>query len=164
MFLKAWILQLRKIIVMNNPGHDGISPSMKHFLASKELLRRGMVSASLILASMLFTSMLAKPSVVAEPRSAGIATAGLLLSVVFGGWAFASEKDQSAIVGLAVGMPLGFFVFQNSYARAASMPELVEGSGRVMALAAVLGIGSAVFAWAWRRFIFPRFQNFSSQT
>ena len=129
------------------------------FLKVQEYFRRGMVTASLILASMLFISMIARPSIVADPRSSGIATAGLLLSVIFGGWAFASSKDQSAIVGIAVGMPLGFFFFQNSYARSASMNDLAQGSASVMGIAAVLAIVSALFAWVWRSFIFPRFGN-----
>lgn len=117
-----------------------------------ELGRRGVVMVALILGCMLFVSMIARPTVIADPRSSGIATAGLLIAAIFSGWAYAAEKDHSAIQAFAVGMPLGFFFFQNSYARSASMNDLAAGSSRVMAIAAVIAIVSALAAWAWRKF------------
>lgn len=134
--------------------NDKIADTVKRYNAPSfyELTRRGVVMVALILGCMLFVSMIARPNIIADPRSSGIATAGLLIAAIFSGWAYAAEKDHSPIQAFAVGMPLGFFFFQNSYARSASMNDLAAGSSKVMAIAAVIAIVSAVAAWAWRKF------------
>lgn len=125
---------------------DSIYPSMK------QLSERGLVTASLILGCLLFVSMVAKPSVVADPMASGIATAGIILSSFMAGWCYAGSKDRSSVIGFGVGMPLGFLYFQNSYAREAGMVDLALGSSRIMAVAGLIAILSAAAAWAWRRF------------
>lgn len=118
-----------------------------------QMSERGAIVASLVLACLLFVSMVAQPSVIADPISSGIATAGLIVGSAIGGWCYAGERDRSAAIGVGVGMPLGFFYFQNSYARAASIQDLAAGSARIMAIAAVVAIVSAAAAWGCRRFL-----------
>ena len=95
--------------------HEGDNPGMK------VLAERGVVTASLVLACVLFVSMVAAPSVIADGTSSGVATAGLIIASAMGGWCYGGRNDRSAAIGVAVGMPLGFFYFQNSYARSAGI-------------------------------------------
>jgi hypothetical protein len=126
------------------------------------LIERGFIVIGVILSAMLFSSMLARPAIVADPVSSGIATAGLIVSAIYGGWFYAGPRNHAATIGVSVGVPLGFFFFQNSYAREASMHDLVSGSGRIMALAAVLAVVTAISAWVWRRFLSHRFPALSA--
>ena len=114
-----------------------------------------MVTGTLILACVLFVSMIAAPSVIADPISSGVATAGLILASAVGGWCYAGRTDRSAAIGFGLGMPLGFFYFQNAYARKASIVDLAAGSARIMFVAAVVAIIAGVAAWAVRRFVLP---------
>ena len=118
----------------------------------KVLAERSIVTASLVLASVLFVSIVAAPSVIADPTSSGVATAGLILASVLGGWCYAGRNDRSAAIGIGLGMPLGFFYFQNSYARNAGIIDLAAGSARIMAIAAVVAVIAGVASWGMRRF------------
>ena len=113
---------------------------------------RGAVVAAVILSCLLFVSLIAKPSSIADPISSGIATAGLVIASAMAGWCYAGPKDRSGVIGVGVGMPLGFFYFQNSYARASSIGDLAAGSARIMLVAAVVAIVAGIAAWAWRKF------------
>lgn len=128
---------------------------MKHEgdkLGMKTLAERGVVTASLVLACVLFVSMVAAPSVIADGTSSGVATAGLIIASAMGGWCYAGRNDRSAAIGVAVGMPLGFFYFQNSYARSAGIVDLAAGSSRIMAISAAVAVAAGVAAWLVRRF------------
>ena len=121
----------------------------------KALAERSMVTGTLILACVLFVSMIAAPSVIADPISSGVATAGLILASAVGGWCYAGRTDRSAAIGFGLGMPLGFFYFPNAYARKASIVDLAAGSARIMFVAAGVAIIAGVAAWAVRRFVLP---------
>jgi hypothetical protein len=119
----------------------------------KDLAERSVVTASLVLACVLFVSMIVAPSVIADSTSSGVATAGLLLASAMGGWCYAGQTDRSAAIGVGLGLPLGFFYFQNSYARNAGIVDLASGSGRIMAIAAVVAVVAGVAGWASRRYL-----------
>tara|TARA_B100000378_G_scaffold277677_1_gene278610 strand:+ start:4945 stop:5364 length:420 start_codon:yes stop_codon:yes gene_type:complete len=119
------------------------------------LAERSMVTGTLILGCVLFVSMIAAPSVIADPISSGVATAGLILASAVGGWCYAGRTDRSAVIGFGLGMPLGFFYFQNAYARKASIVDLAAGSARIMLVAAIVAIVAGVSAWVVRRFMSP---------
>jgi len=119
----------------------------------KVLAERSAVTASLVLACILFVSMIVAPSVIADGTSSGVATAGLLLASAMGGWSYAGRTDRSAAIGVGLGLPLGFFYFQNSYARNAGIADLAAGSGRIMAIAAVVAVVAGLAGWMSRRFL-----------
>ena len=119
----------------------------------KALAERSMITGTLILGCVLFVSMIAAPSVIADPISSGVATAGLILASAVAGWCYAGKTDRSTAIGFGLGMPLGFFYFQNAYARKASIVDLAAGSARIMLVAAVVAIVAGIAAWSVRRFM-----------
>ena len=68
------------------------------------------------------------------------------------GWCYAGKADRSVAIGVGLGMPLGFFYFQNAYARKASIIDLAEGSSRIMMVAAVIAVIAGIAAWGTRRY------------
>lgn len=117
----------------------------------RDLSERGAVTAMLILASVLFISIIAAPSTIADSTASGIATAGLIIASAVGGWCYAGPNDRSSAIGVGVGMPLGFFFFQNSYARNAGIIDLAAGSSKIMSISAAVAIAAGISAWIYRR-------------
>ena len=117
-----------------------------------EMTERGMVTASLVFASLLLVGLVIKPMDISNPTTSALATAGLIIASVMGGWCATGERDRAAATGVAIGLPLGFLFFQNSYARAASMHDVSTGAVQVMATAGMVGIIAGASGFVWRRF------------
>lgn len=111
---------------------------------------RSLSFTAMVLTSILFMGIVEAPSILADQRISSIATAAMLVASFNAGWLFYDEIDRSAVIGISVGFPLGFFYYQNEFGTRANMPDLTTGSAAVMGTAAALAILALVAAWFFK--------------